>query len=391
LKFSKIMAATFACLLITVRAFAEPDGEDGAIRARVLFIGDIMVHEQQLEAAKYGVSWDFRPQFRRVKPLFWGGLVVGNLETVFAGGEKQYMGYPTFNTPDDLTDALVDLGVDIVTLANNHILDQGLDAAARTGRVLDEAGIYWTGLASPDDPDEPLVVEYAGLRWAFVNYSYGSNIPRKVISSDDLRLNVISEDAIVSGLARAVSYEPDITVAFFHWGLEYQYSPAKSQTRTASLSLANSADIVIGAHPHVLQPIVVTSSDRGYSLVAYSLGNFVSFQRTKPRERSVILAIDVEKMPGGSAKLRRVSVAPTWVSARKLPGRRYVEVMYAGGSPRFNHSGLPAGEISSARSAGKAALEFLGAEAEPDEEGFYTLWDVASPDKLPEGTRKNPE
>jgi poly-gamma-glutamate synthesis protein (capsule biosynthesis protein) len=276
-------------------------------------------------------------------------------------------------------------------LANNHILDKGLDAVARTTRVLDDAGILWTGVTPPDDPDEPLVVEYAGLRWAFVNYSYGSNTPIKPSVSDGLALNVISGDAIVSGLARAGTYEPDITVAFFHWGLEYKHSPTKSQRQTAALSLANSADIVIGTHPHVLQPIEVTSSDRGYAAVAYSLGNFVSFQRTKPRERSVILAIDVEKPPGGRAGISRVSVAPTWVSARNQAGRRVVEVVYAGAGGPFNHAGLPAAELTSARAAGELALEYLGAAKEPDEDGFYTLWESASPDIIPEGRRKSPE
>ena len=383
----------FACaavLFVLARCASAADG-DGTIRARAVFAGDIMVHDQQLEAARRGASWDFKPQFFRVKPLFWNSLSTGNLETVFAGEGHVFAGYPTFNTPDTLTEALTDLKIDIVMLANNHILDQGLEAAARTTRVLDDAGIFWAGLTPRDDPDEPLVVEYAGLRWAFVNYSYGSNIPRAALKSDDLRLSVISPDAVVSGLARALTYEPDITVAFFHWGLEYQYSPSKSQRDTAALCLENGADIVIGSHPHVLQPIQVTSSDRGYAAVAYSLGNFISFQRTKPRERSVILAVDVEKKPGERARLSRVSIAPTWVSARREGGRRKVEVMYAGGGGPFNHAGLPAGELASARAAGKSALEFLGALAEPDDDGFYTLWDSASPDVLPKGSRKSPE
>jgi poly-gamma-glutamate synthesis protein (capsule biosynthesis protein) len=383
----KVICA-FAAVLFSA---AAATGENGTIRARAVFIGDIMVHEQQLDAARYGASWDFKPHFRRVKPLFRESLAVGNLETVFAGENKKFSGYPAFNTPDELADALSDLGVNIVMLANNHILDKGLDAAARTTRVLDDEGILWAGVASPDAPDEPLVVEYAGLKWAFVNYTYGSNMPVKPSVSGDLALNVISDGAIVSGLARAGAYEPDITVAFFHWGLEYKHSPTKSQRRTAALSLANSADIVIGAHPHVLQPVEVASSDRGYAAVAYSLGNFVSFQRTKPRERSVILAIDVEKAPGGRAGISRVSVAPTWVSARNQAGRRAVEVVYAGTGGQFNHAGLPAVELAAARSAGGLALEYLGAAKEPDEDGFYTLWESASPDIIPESGRKSPE
>ena len=387
----KFILSLYIVILFSFTGVSFAAEDDGTVRARAVFVGDIMIHDQQLEAARFGASWDFKPQFRRVKPLFWRSLSVGNLETVFAGGEKSFTGYPAFNTPDELTAALRDLEIDIVMLANNHILDQGLDAALRTTRALDDAGIFWTGLTSQDDPDEPLVVEYGGIRWAFVNYSYGSNIKREPVKSEDLRLNFITDDAIVSGLARALIYKPDITVAFFHWGMEYQYSPSKSQREAASLCLENGADLVIGSHPHVLQPIEVTSSDRGYSLVAYSLGNLISFQRAKPRERGVVLAVEVEKKPGDRAVLSRVSVAPTWVSARNEGGRGKVEVMYAGGGGPFNHAGLPAGELASAREAGKASLDFLGASEEPDPSGFYTLWNAASPDIMPKKRRETPE
>ena len=360
------------------------------IRARVVFIGDIMNHEQQLEAARFGASWDFEPQFRAVKPLFSGRLSVGNLETVFAGEKRKFSGYPSFNTPDELARALANLKIDVAMLANNHILDHGLDAALRTTKVLDEVGISWTGLSSQYDPDAPLIVEHSGLKWAFVNYSYGSNAIRRLTKSEDLRLNIINDDAIATGLRRASAYAPDIIIAYFHWGAEYQYNPSKSQRHTAALCLKNGADLVIGTHPHVLQPIEVVSIDKGYAVVAYSLGNFVSFQRTKPRERSVVLAIDVEKRPGERAVLSRVSVAPTWVSARREGARRKIEVLYAG-SGEFNKTNLPMQEVKNARAAGSAVLDFLGAVGGADEEGFYTLWNSKAPDVLPKGRRKSPQ
>ena len=99
----------------------------------------------------------------------------------------------------------------------------------------------------------------------------------------------------------------------------------------------------------------------------------------------------MKKKPGERAKLSRVSIAPTWVSARNAGGRRKVEVVYAGGGGPLNNAGLPAGELASARAAGKSVLEFLGASPEPDEDGFYALWDAASPDAVPNGSRKSPE
>jgi poly-gamma-glutamate synthesis protein (capsule biosynthesis protein) len=375
-------------LILSIFFSAAAAGGDETVRARAVFVGDIMVHQEQLSAAWNGTSWDFKPQIRRTLPLFWNSLAIGNLETVFAGGKK-FSGYPVFNTPDELADALNYLGIDIVTLANNHIMDMGLDAAARTTKILDGAGIFWTGLSSRDDPDEPLVVEYAGLRWGFVNYTYGSNIRRTLVGSEDLALNSISDDAVIAGLNRAAAHSPDILVACLHWGNEYQHVPTKRQRDVAALCLGNGADIVIGTHPHVLQPIEITSSDR-YSVVAYSLGNFISSQRTKPRERGVVMAVNVEKEHGGRAAITRVSVAPIWVSYKNHSGKRRIEAVYAGEGGPFNHAGLPKGELASARDAGRAALEFLGA-GELGEDGFYTIWDSASPDKYPKGRRKTPK
>jgi poly-gamma-glutamate synthesis protein (capsule biosynthesis protein) len=386
LKLRTVMQISMLLFLVS----SASAGEDGIIRARAVFVGDIMMHQEQLTAARNGTSWDFKPQIRRTLPLFWESLAVGNLETVLGGKDKKFSGYPTFNTPDELTDALNYLGMDIVTLANNHIMDMGLEAAGRTTKILDGAGILWTGLVSPDDTDEPLVVEYAGLRWGFVNYSYGSNIRRNAVNSNDLSLNLISGDSLKSGLERVGTYHPDITVACLHWGNEYQHTPTGRQREVAALCLENGADIVIGTHPHVLQPIEVTSSDR-YAVVAYSLGNFISYQRTKPRERSVVLAVDVEKEPEKRAVITRVSAAPTWVSSRKRDGKPMIEAVYAGEGGPFNHADFPPGELRLAREAGHAVLEFLGADMEPDEGGFYTIWDSASPDKYPESRRKIPQ
>ncbi|GHV34706.1 hypothetical protein FACS1894187_05850 [Synergistales bacterium] len=358
---------------------AVPDGRaEEVIRARAIFIGDIMAHKEQIESAKKPTSeWDFTPQFRRVKPLFMSNnenknLIVGNLETVFAGSGAGFAGYPSFNTPDSLADALVELGVDVVTLANNHILDRGLSGALRTTEVLDNAGIFWTGLRKRgEENDAFLQVEQSGLKWAFVNFSYGSN---RAPVSGDISLNIISESSVIDALSQAKTSDPDIIVACFHWGNEYQYAPTKRQKDTASLALANGAALVIGTHPHVLQPVEILNDGLSTSVVAWSLGNFVSHQRTEPRERSVILAVDVEKT-NKSARITRVSVAPTRVSVTKVNGKRKIEVVYAGESPRFNHAGLPKTEVAAARKAGKAVLDFLAAQETFDDEGFYTLWE----------------
>jgi poly-gamma-glutamate synthesis protein (capsule biosynthesis protein) len=379
----------FAAVLAALCAFFFAWDAGASERVRLIFIGDIMAHAEQLEAAKRGESWDFAPQFRRIKPLLAGAFVTGNFETVMAGEKSGYAGYPMFNTPDALADALKDAGVNAVTLATNHILDRREAGAERTAQTLDNAGILWTGLRKGDTAYEPLVAEHAGLKLAFLNYSYGSNVPASKILSPDMRLNVISRDAVLEGLSAARAVSPDLVITCFHWGNEYQFKPTQAMRDTARLCLENGADLIIGTHPHVLQPIEIVTDENGTKLIAWSLGNFVSNQRTTPRERSVVMAVDIEKA-GDAAVIKRVSVAPTWVSSRRRDARRLFEVVYAGEGGKFNHAGLPQAELKRARAAGKKTLEFLGAQEEPDEDGFYTLWDAVSPDILPEGKLKSP-
>ena len=385
----------FLSLILLVCSLSASPGA-AADRARLVFIGDIMAHDKQLEAASGDKGYDFGPQFRRVLPLFYDALVVGNLETVFAGAESGFTGYPEFNTPDQLAEALVRAGVHVVTLANNHILDRREWGAARTLDVLDDAGLLWTGIVrDADDLNRPLVVDYEGFKIAILRYTYGSNWPpTKNAASADVLLNIISPEAVTAGLAEAKTLSPDLTVACFHWGNEYVFEPTKRDRAIAALCFENGADLVIGTHPHVLQPVEVRSADEPSEsprLVVWSLGNFVSNQRTLPRERSVVLAVDVERAKDGEAIIRRVSVAPTWVSARWEGARRRFEVVYAGAGGPFNHAGLPAGELKKARAAGELVLKFLGAWEEADAAGFYTLWDARSPDLLPSPGRKSPQ
>jgi poly-gamma-glutamate synthesis protein (capsule biosynthesis protein) len=391
------MKTIFLSVLVGLLSASVSTGNE---RARLIFTGDIMAHIEQLEAAKRGASYDFAPQFRRVAPLLENALVVGNLETVFAGEKSRYTGYPAFNTPDDLAGALVDAGFHVVTLANNHILDRREKGAARTIDVLEDAGLLRTGLARDGaEAGDPLIVVYEGFKLAFLSFTYGSNIPpSQNVASRDVFLNVISDEAVEEGLARAGAQAPDLTIVCFHWGNEYQFAPTKGCRAIADLCFKNGADMVIGTHPHVLQPLEIVSADGGDDsprLVAWSLGNFVSNQRTIPRERSVLLAVDVEKIPvenaSGDTRIVRVAIAPTWVSSRRLEGRRLFEVVYAGTGDRFNHAGLPEGELRQAREAGKKVLEFLGATGTPDAEGFYTLWDAGAPDVLPSPGRRSPQ
>ncbi len=381
----KKLCAILMLMMFCVSANAET-------RARFIFIGDIMVHDQQLDAAKRkDGTYDFSSSFRRVKPLLKDAFLVGNLETVFAGTGKKlkYAGFPLFNTPDVFTENLTgDLEVDLLSLANNHIFDRGASGARRTTEVLDSADIAWIGLGVGDIPsNDAILLENNGIRAAFINHSYGSNEWPK---SSDVHLNVISEADIEQSMARAKSLSPDIIIALFHWGNEYHYSPNVHQKKAADTAFTNGASLIVGTHPHVLQPVEVRLESDEVRAVAWSLGNFVSFQRTLPRERSVILSAEFVK-DDGETRLTGLGIAPLYVIA---PGSKRTEVTYAGNDEALietlDFSGLSKSQVSNLRNIGRSVIDFLGARKETDEYGFNILWREESRDVLPKSRKKTP-
>lgn len=401
----KIFLSLILILILFNAAAAQAES------ARLLFIGDIMAHDQQLKAAKIkNNNYNFRPQFRRVKPLFEDEFTVGNLETVFAGDNKKYSGYPLFNTPDILIEDLKDsLGIDFLTLANNHIFDKGEAGARRTAEILENAEVPWTGLGLDikDDAGEiiksipendAVLINYNNLKFAFINLTYGSNLK---FARQDVKLNIISHKNIEQAVNNAKALEPDIIIACFHWGNEYQFKPSAAQQDAADYALECGADLIIGTHPHVLQPVEIRDYDTSSpKVIAWSLGNFVSFQRTLPRERSIILAVEFSKdlnnkaEPRRAAKITRVSAAPLYVIA---PGSFKTEVTYAGFDnktiSKLDFKNISKNNLAKLKTIGKAVLEFLGVNnlEQADEYGFYTLWDESEPDNLPIAKRKSPQ
>ncbi|MBQ7543627.1 MAG: CapA family protein [Synergistaceae bacterium] len=365
-------------------------------RARFLFIGDIMVHDQQLDAARSGDTYNFAPSFRRIKPLLEDAFLVGNLETVFAGtvspaGKKmKYAGFPFFNTPDVFTEILREWKIDLLTLANNHIFDRGAAGARRTVQVLDSADLSWVGLGLDDVPsNDAVVLENGGIRAAFINHTYGSNEWPK---SSDVHLNVISSSDITASMARAKALSPDVIIALFHWGNEYHFTPNIHQKRAADTAFEEGATLIVGTHPHVLQPVEVRVSSNDVKAVAWSLGNFVSFQRTLPRERSMILSAEFVKDDEGRTRLAALGCVPLYVVA---PGSKRTEVTYSGTDEgviaSLDFSGLSKNQLATTRSTGRNVLEFLGAQKTVDAYGFNVLWREESADVLPISRRKSPK
>ena len=235
---------------------------------KVIFIGDVMMHSKQLDK-------DWKMFFRNLEGRFKGAdLAVANMEFPLAG--KPYTGYPAFSTPDDYPQVIADAGIDVFLGANNHVLDKGSAGLVRTLEIYrsmrSSKGILFTGISSDEKEDEeiyPLIVPIGGIRLAFVNFTYGSNMGP---DSKWPKVNLMNKEDISKAMQRAKEKGADYIIALPHWGIEYQLTHSTSQMNMAKWLVDEGADVILGAHPHVVQD---TCRIEGVPVV-FSMGNAVS-------------------------------------------------------------------------------------------------------------------
>ena len=291
-----------------------PGGVPPPQRMRLLFGGDVMQHLPQVEAARRGDGFDYRPVFEALVPrIRTADLAVVNLETTLTR-RGRYTGYPMFRSPVALADALREAGVDVAVLANNHCCDGGAEGIRTSIAELDRCGIRHTGVFA-DSADyrrnHPLFLRCRSLRLALVNYTYGTNglpVPEGMI------VNRIDTVRMAADLAAARAADVDFIVACLHWGNEYERRENASQRALAAFLRRHGADVVVGSHPHVVQPWQCDSAH----VVLYSLGNLVSNQRRRYTDGGLVAEVEAIRQPDGGMNYALEAV-PVWVA---LPGYR---------------------------------------------------------------------
>lgn len=325
---------------------------------RLVFAGDIMVHLPQVKAAKSGDAYRFEPQLEGVGSLLASAdIVSGNLETTLSGSKIPYSGYPRFNTPDSLLDALKSLGFNFLCVANNHALDYGKAGFARTVERARSSGFCVAGVVSKDE--RPIVsVNVRGVRFSFLNYTYGYNEAPGQKGPGPGPAILVKEEVLKDISSARSADKADVIVVIAHWGVEDSPRVTEEQREMARAWHEAGADIVIGAHPHVLQEMEVRSGDRP-GVTAWSLGNFVSSQRRPPQQLSALLAIDIEA-DESQATIRRVLAAP---------------ILTVAGRPGAGRQVVPAGGERVAAAFEALRISSRDIPAEPDERGYYILYD----------------
>ena len=282
---------------------------------RLIFVGDVMGHTTQHKGAwrDGGDScYNFIPTFQFVKEYISSAdLAVANLEVTFDG--EPYTGYPAFSSPTSLSVALKDAGFDLLVTANNHIMDRGVKGLERTLDALEIIGFAHTGSFRDSlawKKNNPLIMNINGFRLAFLNYTYATNMaaPRPPFI-----VNYLDTMQIASDLDRCRAMNPDYIIACVHWGDEYQNDENETQREQADFLARNGCNLIVGSHPHVVQPMKkIAVQDADSALVAYSLGNFVSNQRWRYSDGGVMLDVTLTKT-GDMVSLQSFKYEPFWV------------------------------------------------------------------------------
>lgn len=297
-----------------------PVVQDTIDRLNLLFVGDIMGHGPQVRSAydESTKSYNYEPCFRYVKPIIEkADFAIGNLEVTLPG-KPPYKGYPTFRSPDALAEALKNAGFDMLVTANNHSNDGGLLGVTHTIEVLKNLGFYQTGTFNTKEEREtiyPLIVKKNDFTLVFVNYTYGTNgIPDHKPSF----VNLIDTVQMRKDMALARSIKPDAIIAIMHWGDEYQLIENKTQRALTEKLFNWGAKLVIGAHPHVVQPIYKKKHQKADGTeeevyVAYSMGNFISNQKKANTDGGIMVEVELIKdKRTGALSLGETGYVPVW-------------------------------------------------------------------------------
>lgn len=332
------------------------DKEENINSIEIAAIGDILIHVEILETQydKESYSYDFKNTLQYVKDYLSNvDLTIANLEGTLAGEDNYgFSGYPSFNAPDELADAMKWAGIDVVNNMNNHSLDRDVKGFYRTREVLEDKEFDVIGTRGSEDQDRYIIKDVKGINVGITSYSYTMTCEGGVkglngipISSEVFPLmNTFRDDTLEEDFQNMkeqidkMKAEGAETIIFYmHWGEEYELEPNETQIEIAKFLANNGVDIIFATHPHSLQPIDIIKTEGGLKEVPviYSMGNFLSSQRTERIENpytedGVIVFVKINKNEDtGEIKVEYPTYMPTWVNWYGKDDKLFYEVVPA--------------------------------------------------------------
>lgn len=276
----------------------------------ITYVGNVM--EARENAVDGGREHNFKPTYEYVLPKIESAdIAFINQETVMCGEGYPISYYPTFNSPQDLGYDVAEMGFDVVNIATNHMLDMGAKGLARTIEFWKNMDCLMIGgYENEADYNTVRILETDGIKIAFLSYNYGTNGISKPASSQ-LVIPFINDEDIAAHIGDA-KQQADLVFVSMHWGDEGAFKPNSEQKRLAQLIADCGADVIIGTHPHVIQPVEwLTGADGNKTLCVYSLGNFVAEQAYDYNMIGGIIEFDIVQKNGEKPYIENPVFTPT--------------------------------------------------------------------------------
>lgn len=326
--------------------------------ATVSVTGDILTHIPILNAAYNSATstYNFDDIFTYTSPYITAAdYAIANLEVTLRGTDDgfKYSGYPRFNCPDAIADSLKSAGFDMCLTANNHCFDTGRTGLMRTLRILSNKGLNSIGTMYTADAPKYFVKEINDIKIGMVCYTFetGDAYPDRpsingILTSEDSIGQINSFDynqldkfyaEMETNISNMKNEGAQAILLYIHWGNEYQLSPTQTQKNIAQKMCDLGVDVIVGGHPHVIQPMELLESTTDIThktICLYSTGNAVSNQRrslmplqTGHTEDGILLSLTFTKYSNGSVSLENVSALPTWVNLHKENGKNVYSIL----------------------------------------------------------------
>lgn len=242
----------------------------------LVMVGDALLHSSLYKDGYKNGKYDFSSQLEYIKPIIQNyDLAFYNQESILGGTELGLSDYPTFNSPQEFGDSMIDAGFNLVSLANNHTLDRGEKAVLNSCNYWKNKDVLTAGsYSSKEEAEEIKIKEKNGIKYTLLAYTYGTN-GIKVKEGKEYLVNLYSDEKAKADIEK-VRDKVDLLMVSMHWGTEYKTEPTETQKKQAEYLSSLGVDIIIGTHPHIIEPITYIND----TLVIYSLGNFISAQST---------------------------------------------------------------------------------------------------------------
>lgn len=308
-KFFGLLFLFLSSLLVFLVYFSETNSKIGSSQsltiveevpteyeARLFMVGDALIHSSIYQDAKNSDgSYDFRSMLELIKPIALKyDLKYYNQETILGGATLGYSNYPRFNSPQEVGDAFIDAGFNLVSLATNHTMDKGEIGVINSVNYWNsKEGVVYSGQwLSQEERDKISVYEVNGIKYAFFSYTTWTNGLNTPVGKEYLN-NVYSDEKAKADIDK-VRDLVDVIIVAMHWGTEYSHGVSQSQTNIANYLSSLGVNLIIGAHPHVVEPVEYINN--GKTLVIYSLGNFISDQVGIERLTGLMMEVTIKKV-----------------------------------------------------------------------------------------------